>query len=169
MGQQRLWNISHDCKQRGAVIHGPYRYSLWRIWDEQLPRALFVLLNPSTADAQQDDPTLRRCLGFACLEGCGSLEIVNLFAYRATQPTQLKMISDPIGDENDQYIAAAAQQATLIILGWGVYGSYLARDRAILHLLSSSQLYCLGLTAKGHPKHPLYCTYASLIRFHPCA
>lgn len=163
MKQEQLWGKLTGAIQGGAILHGAYRYTLWRIWDEQSPRALFVLLNPSTADAEQDDPTLRRCLGFARREGCGSLEIVNLFAYRTTQPALLKMISDPIGVENDQHIAAAAQRANIIVLGWGTHGTYRARDREVLQLLTAYPLYCLELTKNGYPKHPLYCAYQPLV------
>jgi len=149
--------------QRGAVLHGAYRYTLWRAWDGRLPRALFVLLNPSTADANQDDPTLRRCIGFAKREFCGSVEIVNLFAYRTPQPALLKTIANPIGAENDLTIIAAARRANIIILGWGAHGTYLGRDHAVLQLLTAYPLSCLGVTKEGHPKHPLYHPYRPLV------
>jgi len=162
MKQESLWP---GIVQRGAIIQGPYRYNLWRIWDEQLPRALFVLLNPSTADATREDPTLRRCLGFARQEGFGSLELVNLFAFRATRPCLLQAVLDPIGAENNQAITTAAQRASIIVLGWGTHGTYLARDAAVLQLLAFYPLYCMGLTKEGYPKHPLYSAYAPLIQF----
>lgn len=149
--------------QRGAVLQGAYGYTLWRIWDEQLPRLLFILLNPSTANGECDDPTVRRCLGFASRASCGSLEIVNLFAYRATQPVLLKQASNPVGEENDGYILAAAMRAAVIVLGWGVHGTYLERDRAVRDLLAEYPLYVLGYTKEGHPKHPLYCAYHPLL------
>lgn len=166
MKQESPWDKLPDTVQRGAILRGAYRYTVWRVWNKQLPRALFVLLNPSIADAEQDDPTLRRCLGFARRENCGSLEIVNLFALRATQPGLLKRVLDPIGPENDHAIATAAQRASFIVLGWGIDGTYLGRDMAVLRLLSSYPFYCIGLTRGGHPKHPLYSAYAPLIRFH---
>ncbi len=101
----------------GAIIIGCYRYTLWRIWDEHKPRVLFVLLNPSTANAIQDDATLRRCIHFARSWSYGSLEIVNLFALRATNPIHLRQAADPIGPCNDLYIREAAARATLLICG----------------------------------------------------
>jgi hypothetical protein len=111
----------------------------------------------------QDDPTLRRCLGFARRVNCGSLEIVNLFAYRTSQPAQLRTILDPIGTENDAFISEAARRASTIILGWGTHGVYLDRDKAVLHLLAGYPLSCLGRTKDGFPKHPLYCSYGPLL------
>lgn len=165
MKQESLRDKLPKTVQGGANLEGAYRYTLWRVWNEQLPRILFVLLNPSTADAERDDPTLLRCFGFALREGCGSLEIVNLFAFRATQLGLLKTTSDPIGPENDRAIAVATQRASMVVLGWGTHGTYLARDRAVLQRLSSSSLYCIGLTKEGHPKHPLYSAFAPLKQF----
>lgn len=167
MEQGTLWSTPPDTIRRGAICDGLYRYTLWRSWDEQRPRVLFVLLNPSTANAEHDDPTLRRCLGFARREGCGSLEIVNLFAYRATQPALLKTTPDPVGGENNHHIVAAAQQANIIVAGWGAHGTYLDRDRTVLRLLSLYPLFCLGQTQNGQPKHPLYSPYRPLIPWSP--
>ncbi len=91
---------------KGAAFDstGTYRYALWREWDASAPRLGFVLLNPSTADAENDDPTLRRCMGFARAWGYGSLQIVNLFAYRATVPDALRWVADAVGPENDRHI-----------------------------------------------------------------
>ena len=88
--------------KKGATISecGLYRYSLTRVWDDVLPMCIFVMLNPSTADADIDDPTIRRCINFAKREGCGSLMVVNLFAYRATSPADMKAAVDPIGSGN---------------------------------------------------------------------
>jgi hypothetical protein len=143
----------------GAILSGRYRYLLWRTWDETRPRLLWVLLNPNTADEQTDDPTLRRCIRFSREWQYGGLEIVNLFAFRTPHPHDLHRAADPIGSENDQYLATAAARAAGIILAWGEKGTYLQRDRAVLALLSlysTQPLYCLGIAHNGCPRHPLY-------------
>lgn len=85
---------------RGAVISddGRYRYRLWRTWAPELPRMAWIMLNPSTADAEVDDPTIRRCVGFAKREGCGGIEVVNLYAYRSTDPSVLGTVDEKHGD-----------------------------------------------------------------------
>jgi hypothetical protein len=134
---------------------GRFRYSLLRRWGEG-STAVFVMLNPSTADASQDDPTIRRCVGFAKREGCGALVVVNLFAFRATSPAYIKAASDPVGPENDNYVMEALIDADgPAIAAWGVHGSYRGRDKA-LRLLTDVPLYCLSMTKAGAPGHPLY-------------
>lgn len=143
----------------GAEIDlaGTYRYSLWREWNLDAPRISFVMLNPSTADATANDPTIRRCISFAQSWGYGSLEVVNLFAYRATNPNTLLRAADPIGPENDRHLLAASQRAQTVILAWGNWGTLHSRNRAIISLLSvQKNIYCLGRTQAGHPRHPLY-------------
>ena len=144
--------------QTGAEFDptGCYRYLLWRSWDEQAPSLGFVMLNPSRADARVDDPTIRRCLGFARSWGYGSLEVVNLFAYCTAQPSDLRRVSNPIGAENDRYLAALGQRVDHILLAWGNGGALQARDRAVLPLLNSRTVSCLGTTKLGQPRHPLY-------------
>jgi hypothetical protein len=158
---QCLW----DQQQAGATIVGEYRYNLWRVWDASRPCVCFVLLNPSTADAALDDPTLRRCVGFAQSWGAyGSVEIVNLFAYRASNPAMLRKAADPIGPDNDTYLQEAARRASCIVSGWGVRGTFLQRDRVVLALLASYPLYCLRLTRERHPQHPLYVPGSAVLR-----
>jgi hypothetical protein len=143
----------------GALVRGPYRYLLWRTWDATGPRLLWILLNPSLADAQTNDPTLRRCCAFSRAWGYGGLQIVNLFAYRTPYPEVLRQVADPVGSENDAYIVTAAQRAAGIILAWGHHGRSRSRDSAVLALLAQQQippLRCLGLTRAGCPRHPLY-------------
>ena len=136
---------------------GRYRYSLTRSWDDTLPRACFCLLNPSTADATTDDPTLRRCLGFARRWGCGGVEIVNLFALRATDPRDLRRAADPVGPRNDAAIVRAATRAELLVAAWGNHGALHDRAKAVLAALArTSTVHTLGLTKLGHPRHPLY-------------
>ena len=133
---------------------GRYRYRLDRIWDER-PACCFVMLNPSTADATEDDPTIRRCVGFARHLNSGRLIVVNLFAWRATDPKNLRNVADPIGPENNRYLRAAFDEADVTIAAWGTQGHFHARNRTVMNMLAGRG-FCLGLTAKGDPKHPLY-------------
>lgn len=136
---------------------GIYRYSLWRSWDLSQPRLVFMMLNPSTADAEVNDPTIRHCLGFAHAWGYGSLEVVNLFGLRTPHPPRLREANDPIGAECDDYIQNAAQRADQIILAWGNWGNFRNRDQAVIQLLTDCKnLYCLGVNQSGQPRHPLY-------------
>lgn len=132
-----------------------YRYALTRVWQEGENRVLFVLLNPSTADATKEDTTLRQCVFFAKREGFQSLEMVNLFAFRSTKPSALKQdYTLSIGPENDRHIQRAATLAKKIIVSWGDFNS-MGRDQAVLRILRQyGDLYCLGVTKYGHPKHP---------------
>jgi len=115
------------------------------------------MLNPSTADATIDDATIRRCIGFACTWGFGALEVVNLFAYRATDPATLRRVVDPIGPQSDRYLLAMRQRAQTIVVDWGNHGDWQNRDQAVLRLLGARRdIYCLGKTLSGHPRHPLY-------------
>jgi len=146
----------------GAIFDrtGNYRYSLWREWNQELPRAVFLMLNPSQADATFNDPTIRTCIGFATDLGFGSLEVVNLFAYRSTDPIELRRTHNPVGRQNDAYIVKACGRADVIILAWGNHGSIRRRADAVRRLLSRShrpdELFCFGITRQGHPRHPLY-------------
>lgn len=132
-----------------------YRYLLEHRWGSVAPMVL-VMLNPSTADATRDDPTMRRALRFARREGCGGLIVVNLFALRATDPAALTSHPDPVGSDNDQVLCAAVGRGNLVVAGWGAHGTPHGRDRAVLRLLAPVRLRCLGLTAGGQPRHPLY-------------
>jgi hypothetical protein len=114
------------------------------------------MLNPSTADETHDDPTIKRCIDFSRRWGYGSLEVVNLFALRATCPQYLRSSSDPIGPKNDDHIRAAAKRADAVVAAWGVHGGFLSRDRAVTDLLHSRRLVALGFTLAGQPRHPLY-------------
>src|SRR4051812_37498054 len=98
----------------GAITEGAYRYLLWRTWDASRPCALWILLNPSLADAQTDDHTLRRCKAFSASWQFGGLEVVNLFAFRTPYPRDLHRATDPVGEDNDNHIAAAIKRATCI-------------------------------------------------------
>ncbi len=143
----------------GAIIDqtGLYRYLLWREWDAAAPKVGFVLLNPSRADGAIDDPTIRRCIGFARLWGYGGLEVANLFAYRTAKPSELRHVFDPVGLENDAYLRSLAQRVDRVVLAWGNGGTWQGRDRTVLAMFGKSlQLHCLAITQTGQPKHPLY-------------
>lgn len=136
---------------------GRYRYTLWRRWDPMGPRVAMVMLNPSTADAVRDDPTISRCVRLARGWGYGSLEVVNLFALRAQDPRVLHRATDPVGPENDRYLIRAIRRATTIVAAWGNHGSLGHRDRQVMDLLAArGSVYCLGKNLTGQPRHPLY-------------
>lgn len=140
---------------------GLYRYSLRRWWDLALPMLCVVMLNPSTADALLDDPTIRRCVEFAKREGFGGIIVVNAFAFRATDPKALQAAADPVGPKNDDAIVAAVRGCGAVLAAWGA--SYPRRlrhridrvHRALLEI-RSKPVQCLGVTADGCPRHPLY-------------
>lgn len=145
--------------QRKAVFDatGRYRYWLWRGWDAGLPTLGFVMLNPHRADAAIEDPTIRRCLGFAKAWNYGSLEVVNLFAYCTAHPRDLKRVANPVGPDNDAYLLETGARVARLIVAWGNSGRLLDRDRAVLQQFADhSQLYCLGYTRSHQPRHPLY-------------
>jgi hypothetical protein len=136
-----------------------YRYALTRCWDPGLAVITFVMLNPSTADAFAVDPTVRRCLDFARREGAGTLQVVNLFALRSTDPRVLCKHPDPVGALNDRFIADAATGSDLVIAGWGTHGILHGRGEVVRGILSragAARLCCLRITRGGHPGHPLY-------------
>ena len=144
------------CKSGAAFdLTGAYRYLFRRAWDTALPSVGFIMLNPSTADQHHDDPTIRRCLGFARAWGFGSLEVVNLFALRATSPAALLASPDPVGPENDEHIRAMAARVDLVVAAWGNHGARFGRDAEVARLLGG-RVTCLRVTAQGQPKHPLY-------------
>lgn len=135
---------------------GAYRYRLSR----ELGGArtvCWVMLNPSTADHERDDPTLKRCIGFARALGYGRLDVVNLFALRSSDPSALETHPDPIGPANDEHIVAVARAAQLVICAWGAGGSLLDRDAHVRGLLERAgvSLFALAFTGDGAPRHPL--------------
>ncbi|ACY18137.1 DUF1643 domain-containing protein [Haliangium ochraceum] len=145
--------------RRGATIDpsGRYRYRLWRTWDAAGTRVLFVMLNPSTADHRQDDPTIRRCIGFARAWGHGRLAVVNLFALRTPSVAELRRARAPVGPDNQRHLRASLRAADRVIAAWGVHGA--ARAGELLPALAEAArapLECLGTTRDGHPRHPLY-------------
>lgn len=144
--------------ESSAVIDpsGQFRYLLIRTWASG-PLCCFIMFNPSTADATKNDPTIRRCIGFAKKWGFGSLEVVNLFAYRATDPMDIFKATDPVGPENDKYIRDAIARAGLIVGAWGAQDSQtVKRVWQVQDILKGTPIYCLGQTKCGNPRHPLY-------------
>lgn len=133
--------------RKDAVISecGKYRYTLSRHWGDGA-HVLFCLLNPSTADANQEDPTLRRGIGFARQWGFDGVVFVNLFAYRATDPADMLAAEDPVGPENDKYILQEAERADFVVMAYGAHGKYKFRDRQVISLLRNFDMRCLERT-----------------------
>lgn len=170
---------------------GVYRYRLDRTWDPRLGRVLWVMLNPSTADATEDDPTIRKCKGFANRWGYGAITVVNLFAFRATDPQNLCKAAWPISEpdhrngrtvrplveRNDYEIVRAARECDLRVMAWGAnrHPCYPDRDRAVAAIIRDTpwigpggpqlvdELHCLGTTADGHPRHPGRLAYETVL------
>lgn len=144
--------------QKLAIISrcGLYRYTLTRIWDGDKPLIAFMMLNPSTADANLDDPTIRRCIAFATAWGYGGIIVINLFAFRATDPKALYRAADPIGPENDDYIRDVAGRVEEIVCAWGAHGIFKGRCYEVSSMLDNYNLSALRLTKAGQPSHPLY-------------
>lgn len=138
-----------------------YRYSLSREWDAALGRVLFVMLNPSVATEVQNDPTVERCERRARVLGYGAFRVVNIFAFRATDPKVLKQEEHPIGPANDNAIREGVAWADDVVAGWGAHGSHRQRGAGVALMLN--ELGCrpmhLGLSKAGHPRHPLYIAY----------
>ena len=140
----------------GAVfsICEQYRYTIWRCWDINLPSVLFIGLNPSTANATNDDPTLRRCIDFARKWEYGSVYVVNLFAFRTTNPKILYRVKDPVGPRNNVWIRNLIKRSNRVFVAWGNVGSYNERSKKVLKLIPEA--YCLSVNRSGQPSHPLY-------------
>jgi hypothetical protein len=144
-----------------------YRYSLWRRWDASKPSVLFLMLNPSTADAANDDATIRRCVGFARRWDAGGIRVCNLYAFRATYPRELKgaslwAVDAPWeGGSCDRAIIAAASDAGRIIAAWGAWvGPYPTRAMQVMDLLAGREVEALALTKDQRPRHPVRLGYA---------
>lgn len=138
--------IISECKQ--------YRYELRRIWQPKTGLVCWVMLNPSTADANIDDPTIRRCMGYTARWGYGGIIVVNLFALRCTDPNNLCTSDDPIGIGNSIFIKRASSEAKITIAAWGIRGRYLGRDKIVMIMLTNP--HYLALTRNRSPRHPLY-------------
>jgi hypothetical protein len=152
-----------------------YRYLLWRVWDDSLPRALLLMMNPSTADESTNDPTVERQVRRVCMwpqigfpVQVGGLEVANFFAYRETYSDKLEALHasgfDLVGPENDSVLVDAAKRAAVVICGWGKPGMLGSRHHAVLQLLRDAGVrpYALALNQDGTPKHPLYVGYGAI-------
>jgi len=147
---------------------GEYRYSLTRIWDRSLPVLSWCMLNPSTADACTDDPTVRKCVGFAKRLGYGGIRIVNLFAFRARNPLDLLAAADPSGPENEEVLNDLVHRRSVMV-GWGASVRRLRIQTPITWLSDVGRMRiaygpstcwrCLGFTKSGEPRHPLMLSY----------
>jgi len=135
-----------------------YRYKLWREWDSTKGCVAFVGLNPSTADERVDDPTVRRCINYAKAWGFGRLVMLNIFAFRATDPKMMMANMNPVGPGNIETIVEVARSSSMVVACWGAHGAYRGQGRQVMELLDRARvpLHCLGVTKGGHPKHPLY-------------
>jgi hypothetical protein len=122
---------------------------------------MLIGLNPSPPDEHNDDPTIRRCIRFAMGLGYGSLCMMNLFAYRATDPEEMKNQDDPVGINNDSWLRTVADAADVIVAAWGIHGAYMGRGAIVKSILPPMK--CFGLTKEGHPKHPLYLPSNSML------
>lgn len=138
-----------------------YRYLLTRTWDGDGRKALFVMLNPSTATEVQNDPTVERCERRARALGFGAFRVCNIFAWRDTDPRRMRQAADPVGPANDAAIRDSCHWADTVVCAWGTHGEYLNRGPEVETLMRKTgvPLYHLGLSKAGHPKHPLYIGY----------
>jgi len=139
-----------------------YRYSLTRVWHETGRRVHFVMLNPSTATEVQNDPTVERCERRARALGFGAFRVTNIFAWRDTDPQKMRAAHDPVGPANDAAILDACDWADVTVAAWGTHGEHLDRGAKVKVLLQNTDIpvFHLGLSKAGHPKHPLYISYA---------
>lgn len=146
--------VYSDCKR--------YRFTLTRVWDETGGAVHFVMLNPSTATEEQNDPTVERCERRARTLGFGRFRVTNIFAWRDTDPMGLRRSQEPVGEGNDAAIQEGLAWADQTIAAWGTHGALLDRGATVRAILSASKrtIHVLGLTKAGHPKHPLYLPYA---------
>ncbi len=135
-----------------------YRYVLERRWGSDAANIVnFILLHPSTADATLDDPTVRACIKFGQLWKFDGLFITNLFAFCATDPVEMRSCKNPHGHENDKYLKSIAEKSQMVVAAWGNHGTYCNRDAEVLKILKDTDnLFCLGATMSGSPRHPLY-------------
>ncbi|HRM73104.1 MAG TPA: DUF1643 domain-containing protein [Paracoccus sp. (in: a-proteobacteria)] len=157
---ERVTRRHRDGERRSSAVFsrcGLYRYALTREWG-QGGRVSFIMLNPSTADHLRNDPTIARCESRARDMGATGFRIVNLFAFRATDPRELRATPEPVGPGNDADIRRAARWADQVICAWGMHGGLHDRGREVRDLLRRQgiALLHLGLTRDGAPRHPLY-------------
>jgi hypothetical protein len=163
IGYDRMLTYSTADGTQGASISdcGKYRYDLWRRWDAGSTFVKFIMLNPSTADHKVDDPTIRKCIKFAKSWGYGGVKVVNLFAFRATNPKKLKALgyAKAVGPCNNTAIIEALSSAGPNIAAWGQGGKLFSRGLIVRHEIlvpRGIQLQALKISKDGTPWHPLY-------------
>ena len=127
---------------------------------------MWIGLNPSTADENQLDPTLRRIQFFTAKEGYNTFYMTNLFAYRATKPEDMKVQADPVGADNDEWLVEIANKCKAVVFAWGVHGEFQDRQQHVEELLKPFTKLCLGTTKAGCPKHPLYVRGSTPLRLY---
>lgn len=144
-------------RKRGAEFSTDmqYRYWLWRTWNDDAPVCAFIMLNPSTADHFELDPTCTRARNYAERWGYGTLIVGNIFAYRATDPDNMRSVERPVGPKNDEHLQAIVDAADLVVGAWGTHGEYQNRGLEVAGSLDVDWK-CLSTTQPGHPNHPLY-------------
>ena len=149
--------MNSECINSGAHFSRcrRFRYALWREWDESRPSVMLIGLNPSTADARTNDPTIRRCIGFARDWGFGGVRMLNLFAFRATYPSDLKAADDPVGPRNDEWLRRTARDSERLVACWGNDGAFMDRSAAVRRMLGN-RLEVIRMNGSGEPAHPLY-------------
>jgi hypothetical protein len=156
-----IWEYGPELFMPPAAAFGSariYRYALTRTWNPAWPRVTWLMLNPSKADALIGDPTITRCIDFTQRLTCaGGIAVVNLYAYRATNPADLFRAQDPVGPANDAAIAAYCRPGTTVIAGWGAHDAACGRAREVTGFLARQGItpLCLGTTRQGHPRHPV--------------
>ena len=158
--------------EKDAVLSddGVYRYLLRRVWDHRRLRMLYVMLNPSTADADMDDATIRSCVRLAHDAGYGSFEVVNLFALRSTDPAVLINHPDPVGNpKNADVVVAALGRCDVAVCAWGAHPMAGERGRLMVSTIKGYKpaAYCLGRTKAGYPRHPLYVRSGTALEVYP--
>lgn len=161
--------MTRKSKERNAVEGGTavfsqcerYRYALARLWDAQAPRLMVIMLNPSTATAEVNDPSVARCCYRARMLGFGSIKVGNLFAWRSTDPAAMKAVADPVGPDNNRHLIEMARLSDMVIAAWGVHGWHMNRSQDVQMLLAHHgiNLHALKINDDGSPAHPLYLPY----------
>lgn len=142
-----------------------YRYLLTRQWANSRPdQVLWIMLNPSTADATQNDSTIRKCMGFSARIGYQRLAVVNLFAHRSTSPLDMKKAANPIGPDNDTFIRQEIAKSAIIIAAWGAHGDFQDRGLQVMKMVRPRSAVCFGKTENNQPLHPLLIEYARKLR-----
>ncbi len=161
MSQIVLRTHQHENGWVSSARYSPcevYRYTLQRVWEPEKPIIAFIGLNPSTATEVENDPTVRRCIGYAISWGYGGMRMLNAFGLRSTDPKGLKRIDDPVGPGNDTWIKKMTKDSALTVACWGTHAELNSRHQEIVDMFRRADrpLHCLGVTKAGFPKHPLY-------------